>query len=186
MIDNTDFSILDCINRQDRPLWKNKIHQHIVENEDSYPLDGGVSVQTVGRRVDRLNEEGYLENAIISPNELKRDLIIAFKLTEKGLDALKEKREDLLQDAVKQKIFGSETEATIQKPALLALLQRHFGLDDDVSQRLDENHEEGELITLLALHYAKKELKTSIQGNNLLQMSDADPQGDDLNDLLKI
>ncbi len=47
-----------------------------------------VSVQTVCRRVDTLRDNGLLESCIISPDGIKRDLIIAFTTTDKGCAAL--------------------------------------------------------------------------------------------------
>lgn len=75
-IDLLDLQILAIL--RDDPLWKKRI-AHQINN---------VSVQTIGRRVDALHDKGLLESCIIAPDDIKRDLIIAFETTETGRAAL--------------------------------------------------------------------------------------------------
>lgn len=63
---------------RDDPLWKKRI-AHQIDN---------VSIQTIGRRVDALRDKGLLDSCIIAPDDIKRDLIIAFETTEQGRAAL--------------------------------------------------------------------------------------------------
>lgn len=87
-LDITDLRILFLLQDADGPLWKNKIHEKLDDLTTAADAADTASVQTVGRRVDQLNDNGYLDNQIVSPEELKRDLIIGFEPTEKGVDAL--------------------------------------------------------------------------------------------------
>lgn len=75
-VDLLDLQILVIL--RDAPLWK----QQVANQIDT------VSVQTVCRRVDTLRDNGLLESCIISPDDIKRDLIIAFTTTEQGCAAL--------------------------------------------------------------------------------------------------
>jgi DNA-binding Lrp family transcriptional regulator len=157
-IDDTDFAIVKCIQNVGKPLWKNKVHECITERAEQLPLQSSVSVQTVGRRVDDLAEDGFLESCIISPDEIKRDLIIAFKLTDKGDTAIREKTEEYLQKAVQSSLFTITDREYIAKPALLELMQAKFGMDTDLRERLDEEYSRDELVTLLTLYYVKREI----------------------------
>lgn len=75
-LDLLDLQILGIL--QDDTLWKKRIANHIDT----------VSIQTIGRRVDTLRDNGLLDSCIISPDDIKRDLIIAFETTEQGCAAL--------------------------------------------------------------------------------------------------
>jgi DNA-binding Lrp family transcriptional regulator len=157
-IDDTDFAILKCIQDFGKPLWKNKIHESITERADELPLKSSVSVQTVGRRVDDLTDDGFVESAIISPDEIKRDLIIAFKLTDQGRDAIRERTEEYLQNVVQSSMFTIAETDHIGKPALLELIEDNFGIDDEMKDRLDTEYDRDELVTLLTLYYVKQEI----------------------------
>lgn len=156
-IDNTDYAILKAIHDQDRPLWKNKIHQYIADNERRFPLSQGVSVQTVGRRVDDLNNEEYLENAIISPDELQRDLIIAFKLQDKGREVLEQKRKELLQDVVQGEMFGADAAAEIGKGALIELISDEFDIEKATREQLETDYSRDQIVAFLTLYYTEKQ-----------------------------
>ncbi len=155
-IDNIDFAIMTLINNADRPLWKNRIHERLHNRQDRLPITKGVSVQTVGRRVDALQEDGYMETVIASPDDLKRDLIIAFKLTDDGKTVLHEKRESVLKGIINDTIFRDEKHTDIGKTALVALMNDHFCGDDTPDLSADD-HEEQQLLAILTLHYAEKE-----------------------------
>lgn len=155
-IDNIDFAILTLINNADRPLWKNRIHERLHDRQERLPITNGVSVQTVGRRVDTLQEEEYLETVIASPDDLKRDLIIAFKLTKDGKDVLRGKRESLLKELIHDTIFRDEKRTDIGKEALVSLINDHFHSGDTPELSADE-HEEKELLSILTLYYAEEE-----------------------------
>jgi DNA-binding Lrp family transcriptional regulator len=158
-IDNIDFAIMTLINNAERPLWKNRIHERLHDKQDQLPITNGVSVQTVGRRVDALQDDGYLETVIASPDDLKRDLIIAFKLTDDGHTVLHDKRESVLKGIINDTIFRDEKHTEIGKNALVALMNDHFQ-DDDAPTLTAADHEEQELLAILTLHYAEQEALT--------------------------
>jgi DNA-binding MarR family transcriptional regulator len=155
-IDNVDFAIMTLINNADRPLWKNRIHKRLHDRQDRLPITSGVSVQTVGRRVDSLQEDGHLETVIASPDDLKRDLIIAFSLTDSGETALHQKREAILKQLINDTIFRDDKHTDIGKDALTALMNDHF-CGDDRPELAADDHEERELLAILTLYYAEQE-----------------------------
>ncbi len=157
-IDDTDFAILKCIRDMDRPLWKNKIHECIKDRFEELPLGSTVSVQTVGRRVDTLTDNAYLESCIISPDEIKRDLIIAFKLTDQGTDAVDQKTEEYLQRIVQTEMFPVDDELSAGKEAILELMTDRFELDAETVDTLSEEYSRKELVTLITLYYVKREI----------------------------
>lgn len=155
-IDNIDFAIMTLINNADRPLWKNRIHERLHNRQEQLPITNGVSVQTIGRRVDALQEAGHLETVIASPDDLKRDLIIAFTLTDDGTTALHQKREAILKGIINDTIFRDEKHTDIGKEALVALMNDHF-CSDDAPELTTDDHEENELLAILTLYYAEQE-----------------------------
>lgn len=151
-LDRTDFLILKQIYDADQPPWKNRIHE-----QQSGLFTEPVSVQTVGRRVDALQEDDYLESCITSPDEIKRDLIIAFKLTDKGEDALIKKRRELLLKEVRTEIFQHETvEDRMNREATVELACSEFGLDE-ASHPFDQCSQE-ELLTVLLLYFVQNDV----------------------------
>lgn len=72
-------AILEAV--ADRSLWKAKIHE---------TMEADRSLQAVGRRVENLVDDGYMESTIIAPDEISPDLIIAFKPTEQGREVIKD------------------------------------------------------------------------------------------------
>jgi hypothetical protein len=97
-IDNMDFSILKTIADADGPLWKKQVHRRIQNRLQTLPASDSVSVQTIGRRIDRLKEDGYLAPCIVRPEGINRDLIIAFETTETGRNAVYSQQDDLLRE----------------------------------------------------------------------------------------
>lgn len=156
-IDETDYVILKCVRDEGRALWKNKIHDLIVERQEELPIVDSVSVQTVGRRVDTLAEEGYLETGIITADEIQRDLIIGFNITEKGRQAIEEKRDELLKQTVQENLFTEHKSVPMGASALAALIAEEFELSESSRNHLEESYTEAELITLLSMHYMERE-----------------------------
>lgn len=155
-IDNIDLAIMTLINNADRPLWKNRIHERLHDDRDALPITTGVSVQTVGRRVDTLQDKEHLETVIASPDDLKRDLIIAFKLTDQGQDILTQKQELILKDIIHETLFSKEKHTDIGKEALVALINDHFA-GEDTQPLSAHDHEEKELLSILTMYYAEQE-----------------------------
>ena len=77
-LDLLDLRILHLLT--DNPLWKTKIYRTL----DTH------SVQTIGRRVDRLQNNGLLDTCILTPEEIKRELIIGYKTSDSGQRLLTE------------------------------------------------------------------------------------------------
>lgn len=77
-LDRVDLALLTLL--ADDPLWKSEAHAQLLtlDRVDT------VSVQTVGRRIDRLHQEDYLATKIVTPEDLDRDLMIAFQTTAEG------------------------------------------------------------------------------------------------------
>lgn len=184
-IDAVDFSILTCIGTEEGPLWKNKIHECIEARADELPIPEPVSVQTVGRRVDRLNQDGYLDNAIVSPESLKRDLIIAFDLTEKGETAIRSMRTTLLRDAARREIFAAERVEGLSKAALIRLMQEEFGLDDDICQRMEADYSRDELVMLLGMHFAEQQATDIFDDDKLRALRDTMADQETIIDMVK-
>lgn len=149
-IDNTDYAILQCLCNASKPVWKKEIHVRIQGNITCFPGIEGVSVQTVGRHVDKLHDLAYLESCVVSPENLNRDLIISYKLTEDGFTALREKRESLL----KSRIMTPED---TDKQELLTLLHQEIGFNDEMQSFLADR-DTPELIGLAEIYYMRKYL----------------------------
>ncbi len=182
-IDTTGFTVLFTVQQHESPPWKNKLHGWIVDNADRLPLSDGVSVQTVGRRVDDLVQRNFHETVIISPNDIKRDLIIAFRLTENGEAAITAKRETLLKQAVRQHMFNDETETRLHKNAVITLLLHKFGWDEHLRSNLENRYSIEEIATFLAMTYIDEEA-TNLLGNDVQQFRDVLSRYNDMADTL--
>lgn len=183
-IDDTDYAILKCIDDGGKPLWKNKIHECIKERTDELPIMSTVSVQTVGRRVDNLTDEEFLESCIVSPEEIKRDLIIAFKITEKGVETLEEKTEDYLQQAVQTGIFAHQEETPIGKNALIELIHDRFELGKDTKEMMQREYSRDELIMLMTLYYVRREVAESFTQENVKKFASLADKNMELSEVL--
>lgn len=170
-LDEVNYSILKTIQDHDGPLWKNRIHESLKEREPELPEMNGVSVQTVGRRVDRLRDEGLLDSCIISPDGIKRDLIIAFKLTGEGEQALAKKREEFLKHTVQQMMFSDDA-TDLSKSALVELMKAEFELDDETKSFIATEYTKEELSTLLAVYYVKQRVVDVFDDANMDKFAD--------------
>ncbi|WP_226005943.1 Lrp/AsnC family transcriptional regulator [Natrinema salinisoli] len=77
-LDELDLEILAILTQN--PLWKTALHNTL----------GKKSIQTIGRRVNDLQDDGLLVSCILSPDTLNRDLVIGYKTTEQGRTALEQ------------------------------------------------------------------------------------------------
>jgi hypothetical protein len=134
-IDKRDFDILYTVYTQEGPLWKKKIHDKI---------DTSITLQTVGRRVDRLRDADYLDPCIVSPKNIRRDYIIGFQLTEKGGEEIIEKRRELLEETALQAygdLFGFEVgdaSEGLERGRLIDLITDEYDLADGSVERLND------------------------------------------------
>lgn len=175
-IDEVNYAILKLVDESDTPLWKNKLHSQLSERSHTFPAVDSVSVQTIGRRVDWLRDNNYLDSCIISPDGIKRDLIIAFNLTDKGYTALEQKEDELLQDAVQHAMFSNEF--TPEKPVLAELLATHLDLGQDQHDTLLDRYTTEELEVFLTLYYLRNQIHDVFSTDtdrftSLVQQSDA-------------
>lgn len=128
----------------------------MVKRQTSLPIADEVSLQTVGRRVDSLSEEEYLENKIVSPQDVPRDLIIGYALTEKGHDAMETKRGEILEDILQYELFSDTDEPSgIKTEALATLIADEFGLDNPVPNTV-QHYSRNELLAFLGSYLLQK------------------------------
>lgn len=169
-IDNVDFSILRCVKDADQPLWKKKIHGKISEYLDTLPLQDVVSVQTVGRRIDTLEEDGYLETKIASPDEVNRELIICYDTTAEGEQVLEARRRLLLRRVVGRELFGEER-FDINKRALEILIRNEFtaGLSIDATN----GYSRKQLLLLLGMYFIEHDMADAFPAEKREQLRDA-------------
>lgn len=172
-IDDVDFSILNVLRGHGAPMWKKKIHRHLTEGEAGLPNVRDVSVQTIGRRVDDLLERGLLESCIISPEEINRDLIIAFKVTPEGEAALTRKRERLLREHVLRSGVLSRGDREPQgDPGTIAdLMAAELDLNEETADLL-RACDSAELVTLLAIHYLKQGVSDLLTDESIPVLTD--------------
>lgn len=156
-IDDVGFSILKVIRDAGRPLWKTRVKDVLNDRRDELPILGIVSVQTVGRRIDDLYNEGLLETAVVRPKETDRDLVIAFELTEKGEEAVMERRQAYLRNIVRRDIFRDFRDENVPQQPLLQAIKDEFNLSDDATEKLAGRFDSMELASMLALYYVEIE-----------------------------
>lgn len=155
IMDNVDFSILKCIHECGEGMWKKRIHSQLEDMMDRMPLQELVSEQTVGRRVDALEVEGYLKTNIVASDEVARDLIIGYTVTPEGRQLLAQKRETLLREIVCTELFSDHDEMGITRRALADLANNEFRLEESAEGTVDI-YSRRELLILLALYFVEK------------------------------
>lgn len=156
MIDNIDYTILKCLNDADDAFWKKRAHQEIQECHDVLPITDNVSLQTIGRRIDALHDEGYVENTIVSPEDVPRDLIIGYSITEQGSTMLNVKRESLLKELVQTELFSDSDAGSVGQQALAELTNNEFGLTDHAHETAN-SYSRDELLILLGTYFLRKQ-----------------------------
>jgi DNA-binding PadR family transcriptional regulator len=73
-VDQVDLQILSVVNETDDPWWKKLISEQIDD----------VSVQSIGRRVDSLQEEGYLKRVFLDLDEGPGRASIGYRISDDG------------------------------------------------------------------------------------------------------
>lgn len=155
MIDDVDYTILKCLHDAGESFWKKRIYQEIEEKHEFLPLTDPVSLQTVGRHVDELQAKGYLENRIVSSDEVPRDLIIGYTITEEGEKIIRTKRETLLRELVSKELFSDDEAPSVGQKALAELANNEFGLYDHTVETAD-HYGRDELLVLLGTYFLQK------------------------------
>ncbi len=156
-IDDVDYAILKVVHDADEPLWKKRVHSLVSERTEELPLMNTVAVNTVGRRIDQLQNNGMLDNVIVQPDQIDRDLVIAYILTDKGRAAMTEKRRAYLRDIVRQDIFKDFRNEDVAIRPLLSAMQDEFDMQRSSIDRLDDRFNSVQLAAILALYYIEIE-----------------------------
>lgn len=178
-IDMTDFRILRCIDDADHPLWKNRIHQRYLDR-----FDGDCSVQTVGRRVDRMHDSDLVQSCILSPDDINRDLIIGYQLSDTGHEVLVQKRRDIMLDAAQPVLFQEDTaDRPISKDDLVDLICDEFQLDADTGELLQEDYTWEELTALVVIYLVKDRAIDVLTGTDLDKIADIITQTPEIADV---
>lgn len=164
-IDAVDYAVLACVD-DCGSVWKAKAHEWINEHLDELPGMEPVSVQTIGRRIDDLHDAGALDTCILSPDEINRDLMIAYTLTDTGRERMAAKREDILQSAVQQAAEAllsdySGDDLPVERTPLIALTSAEFDITGTARDRLERCSTQ-EILALLAIHYFRSNVRTTI------------------------
>ncbi|MDY6768958.1 MAG: hypothetical protein SVW02_02525 [Candidatus Nanohaloarchaea archaeon] len=181
-IDNIDFSIIKAVATTDEPLWKKQVHRRIKEERDTLPLDREISVQTIGRRIDELKEAGLLEPCIVNPEDINRDLIIAYHSTDRGEELLREKRDTMLREFAAEVILPASGDRP--SPATVAdLAHRKFGVERDVLDRMVER-DETYLSAVIAYAYLKEAVEDVMTEEDVERFGETVHENDRLVELL--
>lgn len=140
-LDKMDYALLTCLEEAETGLWKKELHAELERRATEFPGNVTRSIQTVGRRVEKLHEAAYIESCIVRPDNIPRELIIAYTTTEEGLEAVQEKRSALLKryvaayhDVIDEKLH----EESNASQALAHLLCRHYNLEETNCGRLKD------------------------------------------------
>lgn len=172
MIDNIDYAILKCLRDADASYWKKRVYQELADRKEFLPVTDEVSLQTVGRRIDKLHSDGYLENTIVSPQDVPRDLIIGYQLTEDGANVLETKRETLLQEIVREELFGDNGRFDLNQKALAELVNNEFRVDGYAVETA-EHYSRDEMLVMLGMYFLKKKADTVFDDMQIDQFRDA-------------
>jgi hypothetical protein len=184
-LDNKDYALLKALYEADQPLWKKRLHDYFEEHTDELPITDGVSLQTVGRRMDQLLADQYVDNVITDPGDAPRDMIIGYELTEKGQDAVDTYSAHLLRQEVKGQLFPEEDGDDIGKDALLQVMQDYFGFSQSVKDTLRQ-YGKDELVTFLVIRYAQRETVTVLDQGHLDEYRDILDQHPDVRTALDL
>jgi DNA-binding PadR family transcriptional regulator len=181
-IDRPDFRILHCLHTADDPLWKNLIHE---EYNDEFTES--LSEQTIGRRVDDLHDAGLLQSSIRSPDDINRDLIIGYQLTDSGRTVLIQKRRDILLTAAKPTLFRADqtedADRPIPKEELVELICAEFQLDRATGELLRTEYTWEELTILVIVYLVKHRAIDVLTDTDLDQITDIIVQSPEIADV---
>lgn len=165
-----DYAIMKTVNDSEDPLWKKKIYEQICSNNGTLPALDSVSVQTVGRYVDEMVENGLVDTTLTNPEDLSRSFIVAYNLTERGEQALDEKRETILKEKVVESASGilePFEDTDLEKSAVIALMEDEFDLTEDMVEFLETEFAPREVMTLLAMYYFNNQLMQGMNEDNV-------------------
>lgn len=179
-MDDTDFLILNTIRRVDEPLWKRRITQYCNAQTEKYDcIEDGVSPQTVGRRVDRLEDRGFLEEYGVRPSN-QSGILSAYRVTPTGEDALKEKQDTVLREYAAEftdHVLGEDDLFSFpaeRRHLLLDMLSDKFHLDLEALTALRDDMGGPAfyraVVCSLALYYLKQYVPEHARDNPVLDL----------------
>ncbi len=152
-----EYGILKCL-EEEGSAWKTRVHDWLMDKRHELPELSGVSLQTVGRHVERLRNEGLVESCIMTPDELQKDMIIGYDITEAGIQRLQEHRSGFLQKEVMSAgallLTGDwKGDVSVDRDVLIALMCDEFDISENVRETVLPYCDTEELVALLAVHY---------------------------------
>lgn len=168
MIDTLEYGIIWAVNTLDT-AWKKRVYDHLLAHRHELPGLEQITLQEVGRRIDKLHDSGHLDTCILSPEEVNRDLVIGYHVTEHGHDAAKRKRKSLLQKHVLQpERRGEENlDRSMNRSVLITLMCDEFQIDDVTRKSVLEECETQDLMTSLKHYYGEKNVDPAASANPL-------------------
>lgn len=181
-IDEIDFSILRSVQTSREPLWKKQVHREMKQDRCLENLND-TSVQTVGRRIDELHERGFLDPCIVNPDEINRDLMIAYELTDKGERALKDKRDNILRERAASYTLGPETEAPYCTTTVKELMKREMEISEEALDNL-KDHSPDSLDLILTSYYLREGLQQVFGGDDLENIEPLSDEENPLSDIV--
>ncbi len=105
-----------------------------------------------------MHEEGLLESCILSPDTVKRDLIIGYKLSDIGTEQFQEKRMEMLKEMASSSInclITGDGTPEVDREGLIALMCDEFQIDNEARESMVEPLATRELIAVLTCHYIR-------------------------------
>lgn len=173
-IDAVDYGILKCIEDHDN-AWKKRVHNLLPQYNDTIPGLTSISVQTVGRRINSLQEHGLVESCILSPDDINRDLIIGYAITEKGTRAVQRKRENFLREQVMQvgqHLLGNQNvdDIDLDHEALVSLMCDEFDIDEQTRTDIVADCSTTELAAILAIYYFRDNFSNLVAENGFSRL----------------
>ncbi len=153
-VDNRDYAILACIAEADEPIWKSMIRDRLQEDESSFPGKTDLSSQTVGRRINVMYDRGMVDTTIVDTPGDTSSMNIGYILTDKGLDALSQKRRDIL-GAYAFRADQEDAVEFVDRDVLLHLLDDELGFTGEEFDTLQECDTE-ELLMFALLYHTKR------------------------------
>jgi hypothetical protein len=170
-IDAVDYGIMKCIEEHDN-VWKKRVHNLVLEHQEKLPHMEEISVQTIGRRINKMQEADLLESCILSPDDLNRDLIIGYNVTDEGLNVLAEKREKFLRSEllyIGERLLGNHdtVDTAVSRAVLVELICDEFRIPASIRDNVIPECDTMELSVLLGMYYFRKEVPQFISRDAL-------------------
>lgn len=176
-VEKLDYAILKAVYQMDVPPWKKRLHAYVTAEKEVLP-GKEVSEQTVGRHVDKLTDEDLLETVIVSTRKLEdvdRSHMIGYKVTETGMQSLREKRDEILRDKVVTTIAplmaGNFDELDVNREVTLELIKDEFGLE--MEEAVEEGLKTAELLCILSTYYANQQVCQNIDEDSIKRIAEA-------------